>query len=609
MTSSLPGGGAFKRATTLFLERKFVEAENACRELLAQTPRDAKATHLLGLIRKDAGDTAGAEQLLRQSVALQPRNAEFRANLGNLLRRLQRLADAQNVYREALAIDPSHFNARFGLALTLNDQTQHVAAEAEARRLVAMARHNAQAWFALAMALRDQQRLPEAEAAYRQTLEITPDLGPAHHNLGSVLSQLDRPEEALESLERAAALGVNGFELEFNRGRALLELYRADDAEKAFAAAVAANPRHTEAHANLARVRYMRGDPQFARDIATAAANNADDMHLSLLHAAILRRAGDLPGAESLLRDLSARLGSSPAVRTSLAGVLHESGQLEEAEFEAMEAAAEQPHDSAILENLVAILLARGRPDDAMPFVMAQRSRNPHHQGWLAHEATAARLLGSPRYRELYDYDHLIRLYDIETPPGWSSMGELNDALVKALAARHRFASHPLDQSLRNGSQTARSLLTDPDPAIRAVLQAFLRPIEHYRNLIGRDPRHPLSARNSGAAAYAGAWSVQLRREGFHVNHVHPQGWISSAYYVSVPQEVEDQTLRSGWLKFGETRYPVPGATTERFVQPRAGRLVLFPSYMWHGTNPIHGGVPRTSIAFDVVPAAQPRTI
>jgi hypothetical protein len=58
----------------------------------------------------------------------------------------------------------------------------------------------------------------------------------------------------------------------------------------------------------------------------------------------------------------------------------------------------------------------------------------------------------------------------------------------------------------------------------------------------------------------------------------------------------------SGWLKFGEPRYPVPNAGAEGVVQPRAGRLVLFPSYMWHGTNPIHGSEPRTSVAFDAVP-------
>jgi uncharacterized protein (TIGR02466 family) len=112
-----------------------------------------------------------------------------------------------------------------------------------------------------------------------------------------------------------------------------------------------------------------------------------------------------------------------------------------------------------------------------------------------------------------------------------------------------------------------------------------------------------LSARNRSRARITGAWSVQLRRDGFHVNHFHPEGWISSAYYVGVPAEVRDVELRSGWIKFGEPRFPVPGATAERFVQPAPGRLVLFPSYMWHGTNPIHGAEPRTTIAFDASPA------
>jgi hypothetical protein len=78
---------------------------------------------------------------------------------------------------------------------------------------------------------------------------------------------------------------------------------------------------------------------------------------------------------------------------------------------------------------------------------------------------------------------------------------------------------------------------------------------------------------------------------------------LSSAYYVEVPPETLDTELRSGWIKFGEPRYPVPGLTPAHFVQPRPGRLVLFPSYMWHGTNAIHGSDARLCIAFDVRPA------
>jgi len=591
------------RATSLLKQNDLIGAEAACRALLLSAPRNAGATHLLGLIRKQAGDVREGERLLRESIALEPRQLEFRSNLANLLRLTARMKEAAASYRETLEIHPAHKPSRIGLARTLNDLGEHAAAEEQARILIRMNDRDAIAWSLLAMALRDQLRLAEAESAYRQALTLTPTDARAHHNLGSVLARMDRAEEAMQALARAEALGLTGFELAFTRGMALLQLYRIDEAEQSFNEAVQLKPLHAEAQINLARVRFMRGDGEFARDIAAAAAAHGNDAGLQILLSQVLRRAGDLTRAEALLRDLMTRAGPAPIVRTALAEVLLEAGRLKEAEYEAAEAAGAQPGDPAIIDVLVTILLSRGRPDDALPFIRAQRARHPDSQGWIAYEATAARLLGDPLYQELYDYSRLLRIYDLESPPGWRSMADLNAAVLEALNARHRFPSHPLDQSLRNGSQTARNLLTDPDPNIQALLRAFELAIEEYVREMGTDRQHPLSSRNQGAAKMSGAWSVQLRREGFHVNHVHPQGWISSAYYVSVPPEVNDETLMSGWIKFGETRYPVPGAGPEGVVQPRAGRLVLFPSYMWHGTNPIHGSEPRTTIAFDAVPA------
>jgi uncharacterized protein (TIGR02466 family) len=114
---------------------------------------------------------------------------------------------------------------------------------------------------------------------------------------------------------------------------------------------------------------------------------------------------------------------------------------------------------------------------------------------------------------------------------------------------------------------------------------------------------HPYLMRNTGGAKMVGCWSVRLQRGGFHVNHLHPQGWISSAYYVALPAETADPDAMHGWLKLGEPRMPTPGAVPARFEEPRVGRLVLFPSYMWHGTTPIVGDEPRLAVAFDAVPS------
>ena len=187
-------------------------------------------------------------------------------------------------------------------------------------------------------------------------------------------------------------------------------------------------------------------------------------------------------------------------------------------------------------------------PDDAMRFVQMQRSQAPFDQRWIAFEATAARLMGTSAYQELYDYERFVQVYDLDPPPGFSSIEEFNAELLRVLGRRHVFTTHPLDQSLRNGSQTARSLLTEPSPVIQAILRTFAAPLDDYQRRLGTDAEHPLSRRNTGSAVIAGAWSVQLRCNGFHVNHVHPHGWISSAYYVAVPDEV-----------FGHDRLVAPG--------------------------------------------------
>jgi hypothetical protein len=85
--------------------------------------------------------------------------------------------------------------------------------------------------------------------------------------------------------------------------------------------------------------------------------------------------------------------------------------------------------------------------------------------------------------------------------------------------------------------------------------------------------------------------------------HIHPLGWISSAYYVQVPPEIVDSDVQGGGIKFGEPDIDLGDhGTARRAIQPTAGRLVLFPSYMWHGTVPFESDEPRMTVAFDVVP-------
>jgi uncharacterized protein (TIGR02466 family) len=583
---------------------RLAEAEVACREVLARRPADALALHVLGHVARRRGQAEEAERLLRASVGLEPRNPEYRSNLAQLLASSGRGEEAVQQYSEALRCDGRYRPARLGLARTANQLGRHVEAESQARALLAVGSRDAEAWSALGAALEGLGRGREAREALQRAVAVEPRYAVARSNLAAMLCREERAAEALEQVEAAGRLGTLTPRLALTQARALMLLDRYTEAEAVLSRLVDGRPGDLDAQYLLAQLRHVRGDEDFAAALREAAARRDADPAIGMMHADVLRRAGHSADAERIVRELIARHGDRPQLQSSLATILHEQGRSTEAVAFAAAAVAALPGEVAVVENYVAALLSAGEAARAVPVIEQQRASAPLDQRWITYRIDAARQLGEPLFEEWCDVQRLVRPFDLPAPPGFASIEEFNAALRPVIEARHAQHHHPLDQSLRLGTQTSRGLLEDGEPLVAAFRRALVEPLAEYQAAIGHDPRHPLLARNLAPARLVGCWSVRLRRGGHHVNHIHPEGWISSAYYLAVPAEVEDPLARSGWIKFGEPRFPMPGGEPLRYVQPRAGRLVLFPSYLWHGTTPIRGDEPRMTLAFDAVPSA-----
>jgi uncharacterized protein (TIGR02466 family) len=380
---------------------------------------------------------------------------------------------------------------------------------------------------------------------------------------------------------------------------------RADEAERRLAEAITIHPGDAVLHSGLSRLRWVRGDAAgFLRDLLAAVRDQPANVALRLAGADLLRRADRLDEAEAMLREGLARTPDEPALNASLGVLRAERNDLAGAEAALKQARLRRPDDWNVWESLVTTLLQANKPDEARDHIEAALGKQPHHSAWLAHKAVCLRMLGDPAYGRLYDFERMVRAQDPAPPDGWPSIDAFNADLADALRDMQRLDAHPIDQSLRNGTQTSKSLLEVDNRVVRAFLamidQALIRHIADMPD----DDAHPIWSRKpkSGRAKVVGCWSVRLKPGGYHVNHVHPEGWISSAYYVVVPKEVAGANDHRGWIQFGEPRWPTPGMTPERFVEPRAGRLVLFPSCMWHGTVPFHQGQERLTVAFDAVP-------
>lgn len=445
-------------------------------------------------------------------------------------------------------------------------------------------------------------RKHDAEAVLRRWLAKDPGNRDAALRLAAVLADNGKATEA-EAVVGAIARGGDGADAAFVLGRALLGQARFDEAETQFRKVVRARPDHQIAHGNLMELVWMRtGDVHEAsREIDKALHARADSQGLRITKARLLTSAR-LP--REALAEIDAGLAlapSAPALLSAAATIALDIDGTRALDY-AKRLHATAPRDRATQVALGNASLATGRAQEALVIAEALHGSDPNDGRALAMKADALRMLGDPRYRELLDYRRLVRAEPIDVPAGWTGLDAYLAELVADMERVHTLRAHPIGNSLREGSQIQLAPQNSPFASIRAFPQAIDGPIRRYMQAIGTGD-DPMRKRNTGRYGLSGIWSVRLRPNGFHVNHYHPEGWISSACYLHLPHAVERDG--EGWLQFGEPAFPThPSLGPEYFVKPRPGLLALFPSYMWHGTVPFSGGPEdhRLTIAFDVVP-------
>jgi hypothetical protein len=368
---------------------------------------------------------------------------------------------------------------------------------------------------------------------------------------------------------------------------------------RAFREALKRRPQMYDALRDLSQLIWMKtGDGAAAlADIDAALKRTPGDLNLFLLKAQALEFTGQADQALALMQDAARANPNAHPFHLRAAELSNTLGRGNDALAYAERAVALAPTDLPSRLILTAAALAAGDARRAADLAGDIRRVWSTNQLAIALQATAWRILGDPRYRKLYDYDTLVGVETLDVPEGWPSLEAYIADVATTLKQVHAFREHPFNQSLRHGSQ-APSIHHLPYPALKALPLALDGPIRRRLAALGQGD-DPVRARNRGTYAMQGMWSVRLYPGGYHVDHVHQEGWLSSACYL----ETVEPRGKEGWLRFGHPGlHTHPALEAEHYVEPKPGRLVLFPSYMWHGTVPFSGDQKRLTFAFDLVP-------
>ena len=461
------------------------------------------------------------------------------------------------------------------------------------------ARHpgSAQAQQLLGLTARACGESPTAYKAFRTAAALAPRDPLIAHSHARTALEAGLPAAAL--FAAAAPLAPQDGTILTGHAAALLAEGRADEGIALLTGILAANPLWLDGHRSLAALRGQMGlDPLASlTDALTRTPQSPDLHHLSIslaLQARDLVRAGD-----AAARAMSV-LGPQRWLSLIAAHMASERGALDEADQHF--AAAGPPADPGEAWMRARHLIRRGAAAPAAALLEPLLGQ-PGALALWPYLSLAWRMTDDPRADWLESDPRLVGVYDI----GYSE-SELA-ALAAHLRTLHQAKAPPLDQSVRGGTQTDGNLLLRIEPAVQDLKARLLAIVKQHVAQLPQPDRtgqlwHPTLLAARAPLRIAGAWSVRLESAGFHTDHVHPQGWFSSALYVALPDTMgQGEDDHAGWLSLGEARDLVPGLAPLRLVEPKPGRLVLFPSTMWHGTRPFSKGE-RLTVAFDI---ARPR--
>lgn len=584
---------------------QFAQARQLLEQLVCDNPGAGRAHWLLGGARLNLGDPSGAEQAVRTAIRLDGGNASSLALLGETLQAQGRGLEAETALRQALASDPGHVPAVTNLAKLLLALNRASEAHQLLDHFIQTVRQTPTLLLLRAQSLLAMADYPRAIAAFRQVVSAAPDNGFAQIGLAAALADSGQHVAAEEAVRHAIGRGHDNAQTHFVLARALLAQRRFEEAEPEFRRAIRLRPDYVQAHTNLAEAMWMRtGDARaVSAEIDASLRSMPSLVPLRILKAKLLEAAGD-PAAALAELDSALAMDEGNAALHIAASQTAVKCDAAKALRHAERARKLDPGNPLTLGTYGNALLAAGHPGEAEALAGNLLAINPNDGLAIALRATAWRMLDDPRYRDLHNYGQFVKADMIDTPDGWADLPTYLDDLARGLLQLHALRTHPIGQSLRHGTQADLVLEHADDPAIRAFAQAIDGPIERYMQAIGKGD-DPLRRRNTGRYRLSGIWSVRLRPSGYHFNHFHPEGWLSSACYIQLPVAV-GAPGGEGWLQFGEPAFPTtPPTPAEYFVRPEPGLLVLFPSWLWHGTVPFSGEVDehRLTIAFDVVPA------
>lgn len=187
-------------------------------DILSKHPKNFDATHLLGVIAFQCGDSEKCVELISRAIKINPYVALAYNNIGNALMELNRTEEALSHYNKAISLKPDY----------------------------------ADAYCNRGDALSQLMKIDQAITSYQRAITINPSYANAYNNLGNAFRAAGRAKESIKNYERSLLLNPKNVEAIFNLGNVLKEMRLYAQAIEKYRKALEIDPTHFATMNNMA---------------------------------------------------------------------------------------------------------------------------------------------------------------------------------------------------------------------------------------------------------------------------------------------------------------------------------------------------------------------
>ena len=592
---------AINQCVTLYSQRQYQEVVNKLPPLLNHIPFNGQLIYILAMSERFVGNIEQSKYYFNMLLENESNNCAYLCGYANFLITLHEVDKAQYLFEKSLSINRHYFDANYNLARLFTLQQNFVQAYKYYQASVLIEPHNQSAYLGL---IDCESKVENQEQAIKTCLSFiqnNTENKQIKHKLALLYKNSENITQCIATYQELLHSFPDDYSINKSYLLSCAYLGFLDTLEEDLEKILMINPNDYEIHEcyfnllwNQKRAGYFTSYKKYY-DVIT----NVDVLYSfckKLIKEDLL-----LESLKVIERAfiLNIKLENAYLIKGH---VLRELGDFEQALLLLQKGEALFPEHIDLSYELVVTYLCLKQYEKALQLSKKMTEISPKHQGCWALYATTLRYSGYEKeYNKLYDYQKFVKVYSVPHPERYNNVVKYNSELFDELEKHQKNKQYPIEQSVRNGRQTPSHLFSNTSVFIQEFKLALGKVVDKYIGQLKKTEGHPLLMHTDNNYFFSGAWSIHMQNKGYHKNHYHHKGWISGPYYVVVPDAVNSKG--EGWLKLGQaelSRWLTQEA--DYYIKPCVGEVILFPSYMWHGTVPLTKKESRVTIGFDVTP-------